>query len=91
MTEYALCNNWEYFVTLTIDKKKQDRYNLQNYIHDLGVWIGNYNKKYNTKLKYLLIPEKHKDGAIHCHGLFSGVSWKVFFINSNKYGYAVLF
>ena len=51
VTEYALCNNWEFFVTLTIDKKKQDRYDLQKYIHDLGVWIGNYNKKYDTKLK----------------------------------------
>lgn len=85
VTEYALCNDWEHFVTLTIDKKKQDRYDMKKYIHDLGVWIGNYNKKYNTKLSYLLIPEKHEDGATHCHGLFNGVSSDSLTINKNNY------
>ncbi len=72
--EYALCNPWEWFVTLTLDEKLQDRYNLSGYIHDLGNWIGNYNRKYGVKLKYLLIPEQHKNGAWHMHGLFHDVA-----------------
>lgn len=72
--ELAFCNDWEYFFTGTIDGDKQDRYDLPGYIKDLGVWIGNYNKKYKTKLQYLLIPEQHKDGAYHIHGLLNGVA-----------------
>lgn len=85
ITEYALCNDWEYFVTLTIDKTKQDRYDMKKYMHDLGIWIGNYNKKYGTKLSYIIIPEKHTDGATHCHGLFNGVAAESLVYNKNGY------
>lgn len=71
--EYALCNDWEWFVTFTLDKSKQDRYDLEEWIKSFGYWVGNYNKAFHTKLKYLLIPEQHKDGAWHMHGLLSGV------------------
>ena len=84
--EYSLCNDWEYFFTLTIDKNKQDRYNLDAYIRSLGNWIGNYNKKYNTNLKYILVPEWHpKNGGWHCHGLFSGVSQDSLIVNEHGY------
>ena len=68
--EYALCNDWSYFVTLTLDKRKQDRYDLDGYIKNLGVWIGNYNKKFGCKLKYLLIPNNTKT----VHGICMGCS-----------------
>ena len=71
--ELALCNDWSHFVTLTLNGDKIDRYDLDGYVKKLGVWIGNYNKKYDTKLKYLLIPEQHKDGAWHMHGLMYGL------------------
>lgn len=83
--ELAFCNEWEYFVTLTLDGTKQDRHDLDGYIKDLGVWIGNYNKKYRTKLVYLLIPEQHKDGAYHLHGLLHGVSADS--LVKNRFGY----
>lgn len=83
--ELALCNPWEYFATLTIDAGKQDRHNLKEYIHDLGVWIGNYNKKYATRLKYLIVPEQHKDGAYHAHALFMGIAPSS--LVKNQYGY----
>ena len=72
--EYALCNDWQYFATLTLDKKKYDRYDLKKYIKDFGYFLQNYNRKRISKIKYVLIPEKHKDGAWHLHGLFSGFS-----------------
>lgn len=83
--EYALCNDWEWFVTLTLDGTKQDRYHLEEWVIDFGYWVGNYNKKYHTKLKYLLIPEQHKDGAWHMHGLFGGVSADSLRLWNDKY------
>jgi len=70
--EYAICNEWEYFVTLTLDKNKMDRYDLPEYIKKLGKWIQ-IQKRKDLHLKYLLIPEPHKDGAWHMHGLINGL------------------
>lgn len=86
--ECALCNEWDYFLTLTLDKRKQDRYDLDGYVRDLGTWIGNYNKKYHTKLQYLLIPEQHKDGGWHMHGMFRGIAPES--LVRNEYGYLTM-
>lgn len=83
--EYGYCNNWEFFCTLTLDGALRDRYDLPSFVKALGVWIGNYNKLYHTHLKYILIPEQHKDGAYHMHGLLSGVSPDSLFLNDNGY------
>lgn len=83
--EIALCNPWEYFVTLTLDGNKENRYDLRTYVRDLGFWIWNYNKKFGCKLQYLLIPEQHKDGAWHMHGLFHDVASASLVVNSHGY------
>lgn len=83
--ELALCNPWEYFVTLTLNPDKQDRFSLDGFVRDLGVWIGNYNKKYGVHLKYLLVPEQHKNGAWHMHGLLHDVSPQS--VTRNSHGY----
>lgn len=83
--ELALCNPWEYFVTLTLNPDKQDRFSLDGFVRDLGVWIGNYNKKFRTHLKYLLVPEQHKNGAWHMHGLLHDVSPQS--VERNIHGY----
>ena len=71
--ELGLCNDWEYFVTLTLDSGKYDRENLKQYIKELGKFIGNQGQKYNTKINYILVPELHKDGkSWHMHGLITG-------------------
>lgn len=72
--ELALCQHWDYFATFTLSEKKQDRFDLRGYIRDLGNWIRNYRKKYGSQLQYLIIPEQHKDGAWHAHGLLRNVS-----------------
>ena len=71
--EYALCNEWEYFVTFTLDKTKQDRYDLKAYIKKLGEMIKNLNRNRKVPITYLLIPERHKDGAWHMHGFVNGL------------------
>lgn len=83
--EYALCNDFDYFVTLTLDPKKFDRFDLGNYVKKLGKFINNYNTKHNTKIEYLLIPEAHKDGAWHMHGLIKGILNKHLIKNKNGY------
>lgn len=83
--EYALCNDWDYFVTLTLDAEKIDRYTLRPYIKRLGEFIGNYNRLRNTRVRYILIPEQHKDGAWHLHGLLNGVASES--IQKNEHGY----
>lgn len=74
--EYALCNEFDYFITLTLNKDKMDRYDLQNYIKKLGQFIRDERKRTNKEILYLLIPEKHQDGAYHMHGLVKGISEK---------------
>lgn len=83
--ELALCNDWDFFVTLTLNKEKQDRFNLQKWVKDLGNWIGNYNKRFGAKLRYILIPELHEDGAWHAHGLMHGLAPHSLCINEHGY------
>ena len=71
--DLAICNDFEYFITLTINKEKLDRYELKEYIKKLGQFIRNYRRDYEADIQYLLIPEKHKDGAWHMHGLIKGI------------------
>lgn len=73
VTELALCNPWEYFVTLTLDKKKYNRYDLPTFKKHLSKFLNNLRFRYGWDIKYLLIPEQHKDGAWHMHGLFMGI------------------
>lgn len=83
--ELAMCNDFEYFCTFTLSPEKQDRHNLKKWIQDFGNWVGNYNKKFDTKLEYLIIPEQHKNGAWHAHGLVKGIAPQSIVVN--KYGY----
>lgn len=67
--QYALCNPWEYFFTGTLDRAKFNRYDLDTYASQLMQWIRDKRKFYNAKFQVLLVPERHKDGAWHIHGL----------------------
>nr|WP_325200648.1 hypothetical protein [Oscillibacter sp.] len=71
--ELAQCNAWEHFVTLTLDAEKMNRYSLEDICKKLGKWVNNYNSRRGASIKYLLIPEQHKDGAWHLHGLLMGL------------------
>ena len=71
--ELAMCNPWELFVTLTLDKRKYDRKDLEKFRKDFGQFVRDYRKKHNVNIKYLLVPERHKDGSWHMHGLLLGL------------------
>lgn len=83
--EYCICNNFDYFVTLTINSDKYDRYNLSLFYNDFSQFIRNYRRKYNLDIQYLFVPEQHKNGAWHLHGLIKGIPLEHFTINDNGY------
>ncbi len=74
--ELALCNEWKWFVTLTLNPEYHDRKDLKSYKTKLSTWIKNYNRLHKTNIKYLLIPENHKDGSWHMHGLMMGLPYE---------------
>lgn len=54
-------------MTFTLDGSKIDRYDPVAIVKRLNVWLDNRVRR--DGLKYLLVPELHKDGAVHFHGL----------------------
>lgn len=74
LLELVLCNPWDYFFTGTFSPEKYDRTDLSNLNKLISQWIRNYNKKYSTHIKYVLVPELHGDRENwHMHGLIFGL------------------
>lgn len=69
--ELALCNPWDYFCTFTLSPAKNDRFNLDMWHKSFIQWLVDQRKK-GYDIRYVLVPERHKDGAWHAHGLFKG-------------------
>lgn len=65
----ALANDFRWFVTLTLDPAKIDRYDAGEVVKKLSQWCNNQVKR--KGLRYILVPERHKDGALHFHGFFN--------------------
>ena len=66
--DYALSNNFSYFVTFTFNPKKVDRYSIESTSNIMKYWL-NRQKKHSPDFAYVIVPEFHKDGAIHFHAL----------------------
>ena len=66
----ALANSFDYFVTLTLDPQRIDRYDGAAVVKALNQWCNNMVKRHG--LRYVLVPEQHKDGAFHFHGFMGG-------------------
>lgn len=67
--DLALCTPFRYFVTLTLDAAKVDRYGMAAITRKLNTWADNQVRR--KGLAYVLVPERHKDGAVHFHGFFN--------------------
>ncbi|HZK70745.1 MAG TPA: hypothetical protein VFD03_04375 [Clostridia bacterium] len=75
--ELSMCNEWEYFITMTLDKEKYKRDDLEKFQKDLTIFIRNFRRDKSPGLKYLFIPELHHDGINwHIHGLIKGLDEK---------------
>ena len=65
-----MCNDFDYFITLTLNPINIDTFDLDNFIRTFGQFIRDQRKKYSWgDIQYLLVPEKHKSGSWHMHGL----------------------
>ena len=73
--DLALCNAFTHFVTLTLDQNRVDRYDMEAITRKLNAWLSNQVQR--RGLRYVLVPERHKDGAIHFHGFFNDVLERV--------------
>lgn len=69
VSDLALSNDFRYFVTLTLDASKVNRYDVKEITKKLNNWCDNHVRR--EGLKYVLVAEKHKDGAVHFHGFFN--------------------
>lgn len=64
-------NEWDQFVTFTLDPKQIDRESPEQVANKLKNWLRN--KAYRDGWLYLIIPEYHLDGkGIHFHGVIKG-------------------
>ncbi|MSA03714.1 hypothetical protein GKG47_20125 [Lactonifactor sp. BIOML-A3] len=64
-------NIWDWFVTLTLNPEKVNRYDYSDCTKKVSQWLKNMQKDCGLDFKYVVVPERHKDGAYHFHGLFS--------------------
>ena len=55
--------------TLTLDPARVNRYDVREVTRHLNHWLDNQVRR--KGLAYVLVPERHKDGAIHFHGFFN--------------------
>lgn len=69
---YALCNSFRWFVTLTFNPEKVNSSDYETAKNTLLKWCRWMRDTYN-KFDYLIIPELHKSGAVHFHGLLGDV------------------
>jgi hypothetical protein len=62
-------NDFKYFGTLTTSPEKVDRYDDSQVKRKITKSLANMQRIF--RFEYLLIPERHKDGALHFHALFT--------------------
>ena len=65
--DIALCNHFTYFFTWTLSKDQIDRYDVALIKKKLLDFLKNLSRR--RGFQYILVAERHKDGAIHFHGL----------------------
>lgn len=75
--DIARSNAWEWFFTFTFSPEKVNRYDYTECSKKFSVWLSNI-RRVCPDMVYLAVPEQHKDGAFHFHGLFSNVDQLTF-------------
>jgi hypothetical protein len=71
--DYARSNDFEWFVTMTFNPKELDSFDYNECSKKLSKWLNNIRVRYAPDLQYLFVPELHKSGRYHFHGLISNI------------------
>lgn len=70
----ARSNEWQWFITLTFDRNNTDSSDYDMVTCKLHTFMNNLQKRKCRNMKYIIVPELHKDKHhYHFHGLLSGV------------------
>lgn len=67
---YARSNVWDWFVTLTFNPEKVDSFSYEECVKRLQNWLI-VQRRLCPDMKYIIVPEQHKSGRFHFHGLFA--------------------
>jgi len=67
--DYILCNDFSWFFTLTISPDKCDRLDDKAVQQLLKRYFDKIRR--HNSIEYILVPERHKNGALHFHGLLN--------------------
>lgn len=67
--DLALANDWDYFLTGTFDRKVVNAYDYACFVDYICLFTQRLR---DHGIVYLLVPERHKDGAWHFHALVKG-------------------
>lgn len=89
--EISRANNWEWFITLTFNPTIIDSTDYDRVKYIVSEFFHAMRKQYAPDLKYLVVPELHKDGKkYHFHGILSDIGRMVMVDSGNVfYGKAV--
>lgn len=71
--DLILCNKFDYFCTFTFNSHKVDRYDFGVCKKKITDVFKNYKDRYSNDFRYVIVPEFHKDGGVHFHGLVRGI------------------
>lgn len=69
--QYAMCNRWDWFFTLTFNPGLVDSMNYDVVLAKVRKWFNNVHSRYAPDIGYLVVPEQHKSGRWHFHALVS--------------------
>lgn len=77
--DYAMSNNWEWFVTFTFNPRIIDNTDYDSCALALSKWLANVRQFKCSDMIYLVVPELHSDKRkYHFHVLMSNVSGLLF-------------
>ena len=63
--DYCICNDFDIFITLTLDRKQIDRGDYAAVIKKVNTFLSN--RVQRKGLKYIGVAEYHKNGGLHFH------------------------
>lgn len=69
LKDYILCNDFTHFFTLTISPDYCDRHDDSLVQTKIKNWLNNIRR--HSSVGYIIVPERHKDGALHFHGVMT--------------------
>lgn len=76
-------NVWDYFLTFTFNPDKVDSFDYSAVSKKLINWLKIVRRKC-PDMVYLVVPEMHKSGRYHFHGLFANIDALTFFDSGKR-------